>query len=61
MEDRAAVWGKMGAGMLHTIEAYRVFIISVTSFVAQLGPLPESFPEVGKTSCSEVVPWPGEL
>ena len=33
---RARVWGGIGGGMLNTIRAYRTYIMSVLSFVAQL-------------------------
>ena len=46
MVDRAEVWGQLGAGMMHTIEAYRVFIVSVIAFIAQLDSLPADFPLV---------------
>eukprot|EP00959_Pyramimonas_sp_CCMP1952_P117414 2454351-Pyramimonas_sp.AAC.1 len=58
MEDRAAVWGQLGAGMMHTIEAYRVFIASVIAFIAQLDPLPDGFPEFEKRVLRKLFPGP---
>ena len=55
--DRAKVWRSIGLGMLHTMEAYQVFISSVLSFIAQLDELPPSFSVLEKNaalSCSLV-------
>ena len=41
--ERAAIWSKLGAGFLHSMEAYKVFIASVIMFCAQLDALPPDF------------------
>ncbi|CAK0869276.1 unnamed protein product [Prorocentrum cordatum] len=40
--ERSSVWGAARAGMLHAIEAFRVFILPVMTFPAQLDPLPSN-------------------
>ena len=40
--ERSVIWGTARAGLLNTIEAYRVFIVSVMLFCAQLDPLPSN-------------------
>ena len=42
--DRATLWGKLGLGLLHSVEAYQVFVASVMMFVAQLDPHPSRRP-----------------
>ena len=58
MLDRARTWRSIGLGMLHTIEAYQVFISSVLSFVGQLYLLPPSFSNTEASCCSLLFPGP---
>eukprot|EP00959_Pyramimonas_sp_CCMP1952_P001375 28099-Pyramimonas_sp.AAC.1 len=56
--DRADVWGKVSAGTLHTIEAYKVFVASVVSFILQLDPLPDDFPQLEARALRKLFPGP---
>ena len=42
--------------MMHTVEAYQVFIASVATFVAQLDPVPDTFVEVEKRIVRKLFP-----
>ena len=56
--DRARLWGKLGLGMLHTINAFQVFVMSVLMFVAQLDPLPPNYLAVEAQACRSMFPGP---
>ena len=56
--DRARQWGKMGLGMLLSLQAYRVYISSVLQFVAQLEPLPPRFADVERSAVQALLPGP---
>ena len=58
--DRANLWAKLGLGLLHTINAFQVFIMSVMLFVAQLDPLPEAYPDLEKSACVALFPGPND-
>ena len=49
--ERARLWGTMGLGLFHTVDAYRVFVASVLMFVAQLDPLPPDFGDFETRAC----------
>ncbi len=56
--NRAKMWGKMGIGMLLTLQSYRVYISSVLQFVAQLEPLPENFNIMERKAVQSLFPGP---
>ena len=56
--DRATLWGKLGLGLLHSVEAYQVFVASVMMFVAQLDPLPADFLALEGRACRVLFPGP---
>ena len=56
--DRADLCGKLGLGLLHSIEAFQVFIASVMMYVAQLDPLPPDFPSLEGRACRSWLPGP---
>ena len=56
--ERAKQWGKLGLGMLLTMQAYRVYISSVLQFVAQLEPLPPEFAEAERHAIQSLCPGP---
>ena len=39
--ERAQMWGRLGIGLLLTLQAYGIFVASVLSFVGQLAALPD--------------------
>ena len=55
--ERAKTWGKLGLGMLITLQAYQVYICSVLQFVAQLERLPYNF--LGKERQAVQALFPG--
>ena len=56
--ERARQWGKMGLGMLLSLQACRVYISSVLQFVAQLEPLPAHFADVERAAVQALLPGP---
>ena len=54
--DRARQWGKLGLGMLLSLQAYQVYISSVLQFVAQLEPLPADFANVERSAIQALFP-----
>ena len=55
---RARLWGTMGLGLFHTVDAYRVFISSVLMLVAQLDPLPPQFDDFESRACRSLFRGP---
>ena len=56
--DRARQWGKLGLGMLLSLQAYQVYISSVLQFVAQLEPLPINFRNIERSATQALLPGP---
>ncbi len=57
-QDRAAQWGKLGLGMLLTLQAYQVYVCSVLQFVAQLEDLPAKFEAEERKAVQALFPGP---
>ena len=55
---RAKQWGKLGLGMLLSLQAYKVYISSVLQFVAQLEPLPADFASAERSAVHALLPGP---
>lgn len=56
--EKAKEWGKLGLGMLLTLQAYRVYVSSVLQFVAQLEPLPEGSDDIERGAVQSLFPGP---
>jgi hypothetical protein len=56
---RAEEWGRIGAGLCCTTVAYKVYILSTMTFVAQLEILPPSWPEAEAAALRRLLPGPG--
>ncbi len=56
--NRAKTWGKLGLGMLLTLQSYQVYISSVLQFVAQLEPLPQDFGDKERQAVQALFPGP---
>ena len=56
--SRAQIWGKIGAGAQLTTEAYRIYIVSVLSFVGQLEEAPSYLREFEAKACRALYPGP---
>lgn len=56
--ERAKTWGKLGLGMLITLQAYQVYICSVLQFVAQLEPVPGNFLDKERQAAQALFPGP---
>ena len=56
--ERAKTWGKLGLGMLITLQAYQVYMCSVLQFVAQLEPLPENLLDKNRQAVQALFPGP---
>jgi hypothetical protein len=57
-QTRATEWGKLGLGMLLTLQAYQVYINSVLQFVAQFEDLPEEFDRHERKAVQALFPGP---
>ena len=55
-QERVAVWGTKGLGLLNTMEAYRVYIISVLLFIGQLNVLPPDFDKLEAKATRSLFP-----
>ena len=53
---RAKQWGKLGLGMLLSLQAYKVYISLVLQFVAQLEPLPADFASAQRSAVHALLP-----
>ena len=56
--DRAKLWGKLGFGLLLTLQAYQVYVSSVLQFVAQLEDLPPDFLDYERKAVQALFPGP---
>ena len=56
--QRAEQWGKLGAGLLMTLKAFKVYIASVLLFVGQLEELPSAFKHHEACACRKLFPGP---
>ena len=56
--DRAQQWGNLGAGLLMTLKAFRVYVASVLLFVGQLEELPCTFKALEAAACRKLFPGP---
>ena len=56
MEERAWVWNRIGGGLLVSITAYRVYILPLAGFVAQLRDLPPQWPQVERLLMTALCP-----
>ena len=58
MLDRAQQWGSLGAGLITTLRAFRIYIASVMLFVGQLEELPLNFRDTEAIACRKLFPGP---
>ena len=56
--DRARTWGSIGAGLFHTLAAYRTYVLPVLSFVAQLAGVPSNWERLEQNACKLLFPGP---
>ena len=56
--DRARTWGEINPGMLMNLLAYKVFIASVLTFIAQLDVPPETIGNMESKACVALFPGP---
>ncbi len=56
--DRAKQWGRLGVGLLTSLQAYQVYISSVLQFVGQLEPLPQDFLDKERRAIQSLLPGP---
>ena len=55
---RARLWGKLGVGAYLSMDAYKIYICSVLSFVGQLDNLPDNWRDFELKACSALFPGP---
>jgi len=56
--DRAQTWGGIAGGLLLTFAAYRMYVLPILSFVAQLKMVPDDWEEVERRACKLLFPGP---
>lgn len=56
--ERAKIWRKIGGGLHITLQAYRVYVMSVLTFVAQLVAPPPEWEQTERQACQILFPGP---